>query len=145
MKESLKKQFEAIIVGAIEKYFQESGINQILLKLYKSTLSQGSISSSVQKPLVPKIKNIIEKNTKSMSKLQQLKQRSQQSGEMISFDEDIQAPEMSINQKVSPNIRVAANENMDPLETGRSILDSADSLPTFLKRGLGKLQRNAKP
>jgi hypothetical protein len=46
---------------------------------------------------------------------------------------------------VSSNVRVAANENIDPLETGRSILDNADSLPTFLKRGLGKLQRNAKP
>lgn len=144
MKENLKKEFEGIVINAIEKYFQESGINQILLKLYKHTMSQKLNTSTVQKTQVPKIKNIIDNNTKTMSKLQQLKQKSLQNEDKILFDENLQSPQMNIQQKVSPNIRVTVNENIDPLKTGKSILDDVDSLPTFLKKGLGKLQRNAK-
>lgn len=144
MKENLKKEFEGIVINAIEKYFQESGINQILLKLYKNTMSQKLNTSTVQKTQVPKIKNIIDNNTKTMSKLQQLKQKFRQNEEKILLDEDLQSPSMNIQQKVSPNIRVTANENIDPLKTGKSILDDVDSLPSFLKKGLGKLQRNAK-
>lgn len=144
MKENLKKEFEGIVINAIEKYFQESGINQILLKLYKNTMSQKLNTSTVQKTQVPKIKNIIDNNTKTMSKLQQLKQKFRQNEEKILLDEDLQSPSMNIQQKVSPNIRVTVNENIDPLKTGKSILDDVDSLPSFLKKGLGKLQRNAK-
>lgn len=144
MKENLKKEFEGIVINAIEKYFQESGINQILLKLYKNTMSQKLNAPIVQKTQTPKIKNIIDNNTKTMSKLQQLKQKFRQNEEKILLDEDLQSPSMNIQQKVSPNIRVTVNENIDPLKTGKSILDDVDSLPSFLKKGLGKLQRNAK-
>jgi len=38
---------------------------------------------------------------------------------------------------------MALNENIDPLETGESVLDHVDSLPNFLTRGLAKIKKNA--
>lgn len=128
-----KQQLKNIIIQALSEYFEQSGINKILLSLYQNK----SIVSPPKKP-ANKIANILEKN----SKIAQLKK-----SEIVNYNDDdnlLDLPSMGVEgTKISPNLRVKLNENIDPLETGESILDHVDSLPNFLTRGLAKIKKNA--
>lgn len=128
-----KQQLKNIIIEALSEYFEESGINKILLSLYQS--KQHPVIS--KKP-TNKISNILEKN----SKIAQLRK-----SEVVNYtneEDEINLPSVGIQgTKISPELRMALNENIDPLETGESILDHVDSLPNFLTRGLAKIKKNA--
>ena len=128
-----KQQLKNIIIQALSEYFEQSGINKILLSLYQNK----SIVSPPKKP-ANKIANILEKN----SKISQLKK-----SEIVNYNDDdnlLDLPSMGVEgTKISPNLRVKLNENIDPLETGQSILDDIESLPNFLTKGLAKIKKNA--
>lgn len=126
-----KQQLKNIIIETLSEFFEDSGINKILLSLYESkTTSVGA------KAPTNKVSNILENN----SKIAQLRKY-----QMVNYnDEEIDLPSMGVQgTKISPNLRVALNENIDPLETGQSVLDHVDSLPNFLTRGLAKIKKNA--
>ena len=128
-----KQQLKNIIIQALSEYFEQSGINKILLSLYQNK----SIVSPPKKP-ANKIANILEKN----SKIAQLKK-----SEIVNYNDDdnlLDLPSMGVEgTKISPSLRVKLNENIDPLETGQSILDDIESLPNFLTKGLAKIKKNA--
>ena len=128
-----KQQLKNIIIQALSEFFEQSGINKILLSLYQNKRSNPVIS---QKP-TKKISNILEKN----SKISQLRK-----SELVNYneDDDIKLPTVGVQgAKINPDLRVSLNENIDPLETGQSILDHVNSLPDFLTRGLAKIKNNA--
>lgn len=142
MKEQSKQELKQIILQSLSQYFQKSGINEILLKLY-----QGQNYSIQTKPAPNKIQNIIQSNTQKMSRVQELKRK--HGNERLSFDDDetnIPILETQSN-KITPNLRAKLNQNLDPIQNGgQSILDNIDELPLFLKKGLNKakkFQRNA--
>ncbi len=127
-----KQQLKNIMLEALSEYFEKSGINQILLSLY-----QNKEHNIVSKKPTNKITNILEKN----SKIAQLKK-----SEKVNYNEkdELDLPNLGVQgTKISPELRVTLNENIDPLETGQSILDHIDSLPNFLTRGLAKIKKNA--
>ncbi len=127
-----KQQLKNIIIETLSEFFEDSGINKILLSLYESKTSNIRAKAPSNK-----VSSIIENN----GKIAQLKKY-----QMVNYgnDEELDLPSMGVQgTKISPNLRMALNENIDPLETGESILDHVDSLPNFLTRGLAKIKKNA--
>lgn len=133
MKKQTRDQLKAIMVQAIQEYFEQSGVNEILLTLYESKSSHTSTS---------KVNRIIEENktqTKKVSQTQKLKQKYGNMG-LITEDDDYGITKRQ-SVKLDPNLKVILNQNIDNLANGTSILDNIQSLPDFLKRGLGKVNR----
>lgn len=126
-----KQQLKNIIIETLSEFFEDSGINKILLSLYES-----KTTSIRAKTPTNKVSSILENN----GKIAQLRKM-----QMTNYgDGEIDLPSMGVQgTKISPNLRVALNEHIDPLETGESVLDHVDSLPNFLTRGLAKIKKNA--
>ncbi len=133
MTEKGKQQLKNIIIETLSQFFEDSGINKILLSLYQS-----KSSPLVSKQPTNKVSNILENN----SKIAQL--RKSEISNYRDESDDFSLPTVGVQgTKISPDLRVTLNENVDPLETGQSILDHANSLPDFLTRGLAKIKKNA--
>ena len=153
MKDASMLKLKSILKLALQQYFEQSGINQILLQLYHSSKQKS------KQPVVKKtaqVQNILKKNvnimnkkkSQSPSKISALK-KSGMSELMMSYDDDEQSQSTpmlnAIKQSTmyedipqgSVQSRVVMNENIDPITTGMSVLDS--NLPNFLKKGLMKL------
>lgn len=127
-----KQQLKNIIIETLSEFFEDSGINKILLSLYQS-----KSNPVVSKQPTNKVSSILENN----SKIAQLRR-----SELANYnnDDELVLPTMGVQgTKISSDLRVALNENIDPLETGQSILDHVNSLPSFLTRGLAKIKKNA--
>ena len=153
MKDESMLKLKSIFKLALQQYFQQSGINQILLQLYHASKQQPNITTVKKKT---QVQNILKKNanavnkkaSQSVSKLSALK-KAGMSELMMSYDDDQQSTSTpmlnAIRQSTvyedipqgSVQSRVVMNENIDPITTGMSVLDS--NLPNFLKKGLMKV------
>lgn len=143
MKESSKKELKNIILQALNEYFQDSGINEILVSLYES--KRETVKVVVEQP--KKVQSIIKNNFQKMSRIQQLKNRDGATD--YTSEDDITAggsplPKSGIEgARVTGQLRAQLNEYMDPLENGgTSILDQPNSLPDYLIKGLRKARLN---
>lgn len=150
MKEQTNKQLKNIFKAALAQYFQQSGINEILIELYKKSQLEQQIARQPKK--VTKVQNILRKNevevSKSQSRLGLMKEKGLSQLKSSYVDEDEQqefntpmlsALQNSISQDYNSNVdvRIAMNENVDPLQQGLSVLDA--NLPDFLAKGLKKV------
>ena len=125
---------------AIQEYFEQSGINQILKTLYQNSLQSPAVNQSTKR-----IKNIIQSNPNPNSKTSQL--RKKHSNQNLRSQDDVLLSNIKNvglqSTRLSPNVKVKVNQNIDPLENGgSSILDNLNELPNFLTRGLSKIQKN---
>ena len=128
MKKSARTQLKQIIIEAVQQYFDQSGINEILQTLYQNN---GAVTESTRK-----IKNLINNNPKPTSRIELLKQKHGHQDLMLQ-DVGLQST------KMTPNIRATVNQNIDPLQNGgSSVLDNIEQLPNFLTKGLSKIQGN---
>lgn len=161
MKDDTIAKLKGVIKTTLEQYFQQSGINEILLQLYEASKTPKQQPAEVKK--TTKVENILKKNAMAVSNMQTKTPKAgggriaamRQSGlpELMGSyqgDQDEsynpRTPMLNAIQQASQyeeipvgsvNSRVAMNENVDPLNTGLSVLDS--SMPDFLKRGLSKI------
>ncbi len=128
MKKSARTQLKQIIIEAVQQYFDQSGINEILQTLYQNN---GAVTESTRK-----VKNLINNNPKPTSRIELLKQKHGHQDLMLQ-DVGLQST------KMTPNIRATVNQNIDPLQNGgSSVLDNIEQLPNFLTKGLSKIQGN---
>ena len=125
---------------AIQEYFEQSGINQILKTLYQNSLQSSAVNQSTKR-----IKNIIQSNPNPNSRTSQLRKKYSNQN-LRSQDDALLSNIKNVglqSTRLSPNVKVKVNQNIDPLENGgSSILDNLNELPNFLTRGLSKIQKN---
>lgn len=158
MKENTSTKLKAVLMEALQQFFEQSGVNQILLKLYQQANKQQVFTKT--KPISTKVENILKNNNKAIKEVN-TKRSTSPSGaiaklrnermnelktsytdeqqestpmlnaikESVNYTQDMDVPQISARQ--------AMNEQMDPLTTGMSVLDS--NMPDFLMRGLSKL------
>lgn len=145
MTEKASLQLKNLIKLAMQQYFQQSGINQILLSLFKA--ANQPQPQTTRSTSDTRIQNIISKNRQAInrpkSKIQSLKQSSPDQYEFSYNNEKtpmlnalqnfVEQPQMS--SRVSST--VIANQNFDSLAMGVSILDT--KMPDFLQKGINKL------
>ncbi len=139
MKKESKNQLKWIFIQALQEYFEQSGVNQILKTLYQN--AQNPVVSQSTK----RVKSILQSNPKKDSKTSQLKQK--YAGQLLSSQDDYQMQNLQNigvqGVRLTPNIKAKVNQNIDPLENGgSSILDNLNELPNFLTRGLSKIKNN---
>lgn len=135
-----KLQLKQIMTQAIQEYFEQSGINQILKTLYQNSLQSPTVNQSTKR-----IKSIIQSNPNPNSRTSQLKKKYSNQN-LRSQDDALLSNLKNVglqSTRLSPNVKVKVNQNIDPLENGgSSILDNLNELPNFLTRGLSKIQKN---
>ena len=128
------------MIQAIQEYFEQSGINQILKTLYQNSLQSPAVNQSTKR-----IKNIIQSNPNPNSRISQLKKKYSNQN-LRSQDDALLSNIKNVGlqgTRLTPNVKVKVNQNIDPLENGgSSILDNLNELPNFLTRGLSKIQKN---
>lgn len=160
MKEQSMIKLKSLMKGALQQFFEQSGINEILLQLYEQSKSNPkSAQASTAKKQSTKVENILRKNAKEFQavvekrskgsgKIQQMKQQSSRQLMQSYMDDQDQVETPMLNalrqsamqeQYITPHVsaNVAMNQNVDPLASGVSVLDA--NMPNFLMKGLSKL------
>lgn len=162
MKDDTITKLKSVMKQALQQFFEESGINQILLQVYQSSKNNTQAAPVVKKKT--QVQNILKKNAKAMAsasgrninagggKIASMKRQGltqlmtsyedQDGDEYGSSTPMLNAIKQSVQLQqpvigMGSSSRVAMNQNIDPLTSGLSVLET--SMPDFLKRGLAKV------
>lgn len=159
MKPDVTNKLKSLIMQSLQQFFEQSGINQILLKLYEDASNRPIVTE--KNKTVTKVENILKNNNKAINKLDAKKSKTPGAVEKLrrerqlelksSYTDDEQGysntPMLNViresvnytQEEDGPtvSVRQAMNESMDPLTSGVSVLDS--NMPDFLMRGLSRL------
>lgn len=159
MKPDVTNKLKSLIMQSLQQFFEQSGINQILLKLYEDASKRPIVTEKTK--TVTKVENILKNNNKAINKLDAKKSKTPGAVEKLrrerqlelksSYTDDEQGhsntPMLNVIRESvnytqdedgpTVSVRQAMNESMDPLTSGVSVLDS--NMPDFLMRGLSRL------
>lgn len=131
-KSSAHDKIKDIVIQALGQFFEQSGVNELLLTLYENSKGGTARTSQQQR----KVQNILESNPDRQSLS---KNWVQQSG---MFDGGKQIPQSQVGDRIVPELKGVIAEGVDTVTSGRSILDDMSSLPQFLTKGLGKIKKS---